>query len=153
HTASGIDLIGVALAPAIPLLSFTPVKKSPIATLSIAISCSSEPSMVSIIAIVSLSIEPLSVCMMVPAGGVISDRIERVDVLANPNLGLPRWDLRHGPSRPIAPSCYAVVRPIFAIRMDGDGSHSGGSGATDLARRSRWGSGHRPRKNPPSRGD
>ena len=28
HTASGIDLIGVALAPATPLLSFTPVKKT-----------------------------------------------------------------------------------------------------------------------------
>ena len=61
HTASGIDLIGVALAPAAPLLSLTPVKNSPTTALSIVISSSSGPTISPIKAIVSPRIELFSV--------------------------------------------------------------------------------------------
>src|SRR5579884_2185443 len=60
HTASGIVLIGVAQAPAMPLSSLTPVKKSPTTTLSIAIRSSSEPRTAPIAAIVSSRIEELA---------------------------------------------------------------------------------------------
>jgi len=57
-------LIGVALAPAAPLLSLTPVKNSPTTALSTVISSSSGPRIVPIVAIVSPMIELSSVCMI-----------------------------------------------------------------------------------------
>ncbi len=53
HTASGIVLIGVTQAPALPVLSLTPVKNRPMTARSIVISSSSAPRMVSMVAIVS----------------------------------------------------------------------------------------------------
>src|SRR5580704_8120257 len=56
HTASGIVLIGVAQAPAWPLVNLTPVKNSPITARSTLISSSSGPRMSVTAATVSVRI-------------------------------------------------------------------------------------------------
>jgi hypothetical protein len=53
QTASGMDFTGVAHAPAMPLSSFTPVKKTPMVARSTVIACNSEPRMRRIAAMVS----------------------------------------------------------------------------------------------------
>ena len=66
HTASGIVLIGVAQAPATPLLSLTPVKNSPITARSTAICARSAPRIASIADSVSAKIESVSVSFISP---------------------------------------------------------------------------------------
>src|SRR6516164_308200 len=66
HTASGIVLIGVAQAPAVPLLSFTPVKNRPTTARSTTREASSDPRISGIAARVSRSIAFSPVSILVP---------------------------------------------------------------------------------------